>query len=451
MLKDTELTPVTIPGQHVPTHDTLGAPWQPPPPLPRRKPGNGGLIAAIVAIVAMVVVIVAPIPGSSPGWIGSSKPTGAEAAKIPDTPYELAQQTLDKQAAALVRGDQAGWLAAVDPAQPKLRKQYQNLFTTLRTLKVTKLTYDLDPAIPVRDEITSTAAVDYCFFRTAKACVEPPWFSQKLTLKQTAKGWVISRLSTDKDTAQTPWQNGNLVFKQGKRVIVGAPASLKGRLSEAVAAGDKAAAVDDKIAKAVRNPQEKYRIFLADDKAWNAWYGGRFPSYSVAYTIPLGDSGSDVVLHMPDFDSRTQLQITVQHEMAHVATLSNVDHDEDDKDLWLMEGVAEYAGWLPLHAGRDLEMPILHEAFQGKSRPKTIAAAPIDPDSSGDQVDIFYGLGHYAVDCMVTKYGERKTLEFVRLKLREKKSLDLASRTALGTPFSAVDKGCLSWIADHSG
>ena len=399
----------------------------------------------------MVVVIVAPIPGDDRGLLGSSGPTAAEAAKAPPTPYEMAQQTLDKQAKALLRGDQAGWLAAVDPAQPALRKKYQNLYKTLRSLKVTKFTYDLDPATEVRNQIESRAAVDYCFFRSAKACADPPWFAQKLTLKETSKGWLITRLTADKDSAQTPWQNGDLVFKQGKRVVVGAPSSQRGRLSEVVAAADKAAAVDDRIAKSMRNPQEKYRIFLADDKAWNAWYGGRFPSYSVAYTIPLGDSGSDVVLHMPDFDNRHQLQITVQHEMAHVATLSNVSHDEDDKDLWLMEGVAEYAGWLPLHAGRDLEMPILHEAFQGSSRPKTIAAAPIASSATGNQVDIFYGLGHYAVDCMVTKYGERRTMEFVRLKLREEKSLDTASRTALGKPFSTVDKACLSWVADHSG
>jgi hypothetical protein len=449
VLKDTELTPVTIPGQLVPMHDTL-PPASPPPPLPAKRPGNGGLIAAIVAIVAMVAVIVVPLPDSR-GTFGSSTSGVAEAAKAPPTPRDLAQETLDKQAKALLRGDKAGWLAAVDPSQPALRKKYQNLFTTLRALKVSKFTYDLHPATAVGNEFKSTAAVDYCFLRSATACDEAPWISQLLTLKQTPKGWLISRLAVDAGSTEAPWQSGDLVFAQGKRVVVGAPASLKGRLSEVVAAGDKAAAVDDKIAKAMRNPQDKYRIFLADDKAWKTWYGGKFPSYSVAYTIPLNDSGSDVVLHMSDFDNRHQLQITVQHEMAHVATLSNVDHSEDDADLWLMEGVAEYAGWLPLHAGRDLEMPILHEAFQGKNRPKTIAAKPIESSAGGDQVDIFYGLGHYSVDCMVTKYSEKRTMEFIRLKLRENKSLDSASRTALGQPFSTVDKACLSWVADHSG
>jgi hypothetical protein len=449
VLEDTELTPVTIPGQHVPTHDNLPGGWQ--PPLPPKKERHGGLVAAIVGIVVAVVVIVAPIPGDTHGEFRGFGSSTAEAAKSPPPPYELAEDMLNKQAAALLRGDQAGWLAAVDPAQPTLRKKYLNMYNTLRSLKVTKFTYDLDPAVEVHDEITADAAVDYCLFRSAKACTDAPWFGQKLTLKQTAKGWLITRLAADKSSPQTPWQNGDLVFKEGKRVVVGAPASLRGRLDEVVSVADQAATVDDKIAKKMQNPQEKYRIFLADDKSWSSWYGGRFPSYSVAYTIPLGESGSDVVLHMSDFDGRHQLQITVQHEMAHVATLSNVGHNEDDDDLWLMEGVAEYAGWLPLHAGRDLEMPILHEAFQGKSRPKTIAAPPLKSTATGDQVDIFYGLGHYSVDCMVTKYGESRTMDFVRLKLREGKSLDSASRTALGKPFSTVDKSCLSWVADHSG
>nr|WP_296072159.1 hypothetical protein [uncultured Actinoplanes sp.] len=389
-----------------------------------------------------------PLPSDTDGKISSG--TDAAAAARALTPFEAVQQVVDNQAAALLRGDQNGWLAAVDPSQPALRKRYQNLFKTLRTLKVTKFTYDLDFAEPAKDKLSTTAAIEYCFFRSAQACTDAPWFGQRLTFSKSANGWVISHLTGDKDSLQTPWENGDLVFAQGKRVVVGGPASLRGRLSQVVAAADKAASVDDKIAKRMRNTQEKYRIFIADDKAWKTWYGGRFPGYSVAYTIPLGNAGSDVVLHMSDLRNRQQIQITVQHEMAHVVTLSNMGHDEDDDDLWLMEGVAEYAGWLPLHAGRDLTMPILHEALQKPNAPKTIASKPIGSDAEGDDVDIFYGFGHYAVDCMVTKFGEAKAMEFIRLKLRESKSLDEASRTAYGKPFAIVDKSCVTWVEQHS-
>ena len=61
-------------------------------------------------------------------------------------------------------------------------------------------------------------------------------------------------------------------------------------------------------------------------------------------------------------------------------------------------------------------------------------------------IDTFYGLGHFAVDCMAQKYGERKLFEFVKLTLREDNTYDMASREAYGVPFKTVDKGCLTWI-----
>ncbi|HEX8343691.1 MAG TPA: hypothetical protein VF657_02950 [Actinoplanes sp.] len=43
-----------------------------------------------------------------------------------------ARSALDAHAAALLRGDEAGWLAGVDPQQPGLRDYYQRLYATLR-------------------------------------------------------------------------------------------------------------------------------------------------------------------------------------------------------------------------------------------------------------------------------------------------------------------------------
>jgi hypothetical protein len=198
------------------------------------------------------------------------------------------------------------------------------------------------------------------------------------------------------------------------------------------------------------NPQRRYRVFLATEANWKKWYGGGLPGYAVAYTVRLNRSGSDVVLHIDRFGSSRELAITLQHELAHVSTLSQLA-SVDNRDLWLMEGVAEYAAWLPLHAGADLTVPSVRSAFRGANRPRSIVQPPLKANAKQSRVNLFYGLGNYAVDCMSVKFGEAKAMEFARLKLREQKSLDAAAREAFGIPFATVDNACLTWIAGRAG
>jgi hypothetical protein len=139
----------------------------------------------------------------------------------------------------------------------------------------------------------------------------------------------------------------------------------------------------------------------------------------------------------------------VQHEMGHVATLSNLTTGDDD-DMWLKEGVADYIGWLPQHVHQDWDFPAARSALHGGRSPRTIAEPPLTDSSSDRSANRFYGLAHFAVECLVAKYGQDRAMNFVRLKLRADDDLDTASREALGTSFSTVDKGCLSWMKQHS-
>jgi hypothetical protein len=432
-----------IPGQRMPLHDAL------PPGVPPKKPHRGKSLLVVAALAALAVAVV---PGPDPH--------GASIAQTvvpvsPASPAEIAEKDIGKvltaQSAALVRGDQTGWLAAVDPAQPALRKRYRDLYRSLRALRVTKFHYETGALDLGGGQVKTNASIEYCLARPAKACSDPALIGQRLTLKKGAKGYVISRLDRDEDNLETPWESGSLIFAQGKRVTVGAPASLRKHLSEVVRIADRSATVNDRVARTMKNPQQRYRIFLATDKTWKSWYGGDLPRYSTAYAIPLNQSGSDVVLRMSDLDDDAEdLKVTIQHEMAHVAILSNLDGTDSNDDLWLTEGVAEYVGWLPLRAGPDLTMPSLAKAFRGSSRPKSIVQKPIAGDSDDRKAGLFYGFGHFSVSCMVVKFGESRTMKFVRLKLREAKSLDAASRSAFGKPFATVDKSCVSWIAQNA-
>jgi hypothetical protein len=447
---------VSIPAQRVPDHDVL---YQPPPPRKRRR-GLLTAIAVVVLLIAAAVIAFVPFGSRKPADSLGAAPAAAATPTIPPTPYELAVKALADQAAALARHDHAGWMAVVDPHQPAVRKQFEQLYSTFQALHVTHFEWDNSIGGSTKDPVQVNADMVFCL--STKTCPTyisgsdngPSHIPQKLTLKQAGGHWLITKAAKGSYKSQLqpyPWEAGDMVFAQGSRVTVGAPKSLAAQMKTVLTIADKAALTDNRFADMVSNPQLRYRVFLATDKAWKTWYGGNDADYAVAYTIPTGSVSSDVVLHMPKLQGdRAELKVVLQHEMGHVATLSNLTSG-DDADLWLMEGVADYIGWLPQHTRQDWNFPAVQDALHGSHPPKSIVESPLKNDASDRAVARFYGLGHFAVECLASKYGEAKTMNFVRLKLRvEDNDLDDASQQAFGLPFKTVDKACVTWMKQHS-
>jgi hypothetical protein len=448
----------TIPGQRIPTHDDLVA--DPPPPPHRWRHRTVTAVVAVVTLLAVAAAItLAPSrPGNPVGSLGVA--AAAATPTIPLTPYEEALKALNAQAAALTRHDHAGWMAAVDPHQPALRKHYEQLYSTFQALHVTFFEYHSSIGGKTDGPVEFNSEMVFCL--STKACSldqegndsGPSHIGQYLTLKKSGDHYVISKAAKGKYPSQLepyPWQAGDMVFRQGSRVTVGAPKSLASQMKTVLGIADKAARIDDRFAVMVGNPQLRYRVFLATDKDWKTWYGGNEATYAVAYTISTGSITSDVVLHMSELvGDRQQLKVVLQHEMGHVATISNLQ-SSDEADDWLIEGVADYIGWLPQHARQDWNFSAARDALHGSHPPKSIVEAPLKDNASDRTVARFYGLGHFSVECLATKYGEAKAMNFVRLKLRDSGyTLDDAAEKAFGTSFKTVDKGCLSWMKQHS-
>ncbi|MEV6488329.1 hypothetical protein AB0M20_06810 [Actinoplanes sp. NPDC051633] len=370
----------------------------------------------------------------------------------PRSPFEQAEQALDQQAAALLDGDEARWLAAVDPRKPELVARYRSMFRSLRGLGVSQ--FDYQPHIRPGGKGATVAVgttVNFCF--SLSTCPEgagAPAVEQSLTVSPVGGRYVITALTKTAEPTQlqpAPWESGDLVFARGRRVTVAGPKSQSRNLRRVLAVAEKSAKINDRFAGYVRNPQTRYRVLLADEKTWKSWYGGIEGSWTVAYAVPLNSAGTDVVLRMSKLSSDAELlATTVQHELGHVVTLSGLGTRDFDEDQWLTEGIAEYIGWSPRHAAASWRRGSVRTAFRGDKRPRTIASKPLSDDASDSASDRFYGLGHFAADCMAQRYGEPALFEFVRLVLRADNTYDQASRAAFGKPFTAVDKACLTWI-----
>lgn len=423
----------------------------------RTRRRTRALLASCAALGVLTLGFVVLKPDSPPHAAAEAAPSdepAPTASASPATPYDKAVSALDTQAAALVDGDENGWLAAVDA---KLRPRYASLFKNLRGLGVTGLHYEPGIGQPVKGDPTAVAVrVDlvYCFGQDM--CPEhpstdwekPPRIAQKLTLKAIGGAYVIAAIAAapKPDFHQpTPWESGDLTFAQGKRVVVAAGAGQQKYLKTVLPVAEKAAGVADHYAQLNGTPQKRYRIFLASEKQWKTWYGGENDKWAIGLAMPLNKRGIDVIIRTSEMNDALTLSTTVQHELGHVVTLTGAFQYDAGEDTWLSEGVAEYIGWKPRPAAQSLRRYSVRWQLN-RSAPKSMVPVEPGPSAPARAGDAFYGLSHLAVDCMARQYGEAKMFTFVRLVLSEDNDLDQAARDAYGKPFKTVDKACVAWI-----
>ncbi|GIE97144.1 hypothetical protein [Paractinoplanes rishiriensis] len=452
-----------IPAQRAPSDAGYEPPAAPPPEpeKPRRSKGKA-LVAAGSALGVLALGFVVLRPDAEPTDAAVAATSAPAAPSAPSAPYDLAVAALTAQSEALLRGDESAWLAAVDSSKTGLRTRYRQLFRSLRALGVTRYAYRPGVGQPVKGDASAMSMrvdIGYCF--GAEMCPEsaatewakPPYISQKIVVKPAADGrYVISDLgaSPQKEPRQPlPWESGDLTFAQGKRVTVAAAAGQQKHLQRVLAAAEAAAVVDDRYAAMLGTTPSRYRIFLAGEKQWKSWYGGNDSAWAIGLAVPLNMRGIDVVLRMKEMTDARVLRLTLQHELGHVITLSGAFRADAAEDTWLSEGIAEYIGWKPTSAAGSLRLSSVRWQLNRKAAKSMVPALP-GARSSDRAGDAFYGLSHFAADCMAKKYGERKLFDFVRLVLTQDNEYDQAARDAYGVPFAAVDKHCVKWIREQS-
>lgn len=417
------------------------------------------LLTAGTALAVLLLGFVVLRPDGKRDAAAIAAPSaGPASAAGPVTPYDRAVQALTDQSAALVRGDEAAWLSAVDPARSALRKRYRNVFRSLRSLGVTRFEYRPGVGQAVRgDPAAVSFRVDaaYCYGpemcpdNPGSAWQEPPHITERLTLRLIKGRYLIAARKAEAKPGSyepLPWEDGALTFVQGRRVVLASAPGQAKQLGAVLKVAERAAAVDDKYAGLIGTSQRRYRIFLAGEKQWKAWYGGDDHKWAIGVAVPLNMHGIDVVLRMAELGDPLVLRVTLQHELGHVVTLTGAYRADAAEDTWLSEGIAEYIGWQPRSASGSLRRSSVRWALNSSKPPRSMVPVQPGDGASNRAGDAFYGLSHYAADCMAKKYGERKLFTFVRLVLAEDNTYDQAAREAYGASFKTVDKFCVKWI-----
>jgi hypothetical protein len=239
----------------------------------------------------------------------------------------------------------------------------------------------------------------------------------------------------------TPWEDLKLTIAEGKRVIVGA-AAYAGRVAEAVAAGDRAAAVVDRFVMSGAPPQ-RYIVYLADTAEWNRWFAGG-GGQALGYALQFGLT-YQVVLNMDALKKQSMpLQTLMQHELGHVATLTG---SRRGAPPWLTEGIAEYIAYHGRPLSASSRTSLARQWIRSHGWTSTRSLPDYDRRSADvTRVNVFYGASHVMVRCLVSRYGEAKMLRFFKMVASDDKSEYDASPAVFGADWDRVDRGCASFV-----
>ncbi|MEV7227734.1 hypothetical protein AB0M79_12035 [Polymorphospora sp. NPDC051019] len=432
----------------------------PPPydPSPRRRwPLWAGLGLVLVLLLCSATVVLgvraldrSPAAGPPSSGPASSPEPGDPLATTQAWLRQRIGALLDQQAGALLRGDEAGWLAVADQTAEPVVADLKRRFAALRAMQVTTWRPTVT-SLPMRLEEDGRVewrvpvTVEHCFVvpqcRTGPVDLSTRWIDADGRLAMVA-------IEPNQANGPRPWEVSELVVQVGARTVVATTPDLRSRLPELLGEAERAAAVADRFA-AGGTPPDRYRIFYAGDPEWNRWYGGGRPEWTAGYVVPVGGDHYEVVLNAKDLHSSV-LDDLLRHELTHAASLPGDGHT-DGGQWWLVEGLADYAAAAGRPVSRYSSLDEVRRLVAQGSWSGRLADTEPRPTAEAWEVSARYGIGYLAVRHLVDRFGEERMLAFYRAVVVDGKSVEDASEEVLGASWTGLHDACVAYIRSAVG
>ncbi|PZG01004.1 hypothetical protein [Micromonospora deserti] len=348
---------------------------------------------------------------------------------------------LDRQSAALLAGDRAGFLAVAEPAaHADLRRRYG----ALRALRVT--TWQASPSglpTPVQGrpgEWRLLVEFRYCFVvpdcRTSSVLTGTRW-------RDGAQPRLVAvEPSRSAETGTRPWEVSELVVAVGARTLVATTPALRGKLPGLLAEAEAAATVADGYAIGGR-PPDRYRIFYAGRAEWQRWYGGGRPKWTGGYAVTVGGGHHEVVLNA-DGLAASGVDDLLRHELTHAASLPERGYP-GTSTWWLVEGLAEYAGADGQPVDRYEGLGEVRRLLGGGWNGRLDSLIPAE-GAPADRVGGSYGISYLAVRNLVDRYGPERLLAFFTAVVHERVPVAVAAEQVFGEPWSTLHDQCVGYV-----
>lgn len=337
-------------------------------------------------MVSVLVVGLVPATADLPGEattrsVSAARPVPTAAGADPAA-VTAGGALLDRHAAALLRGDRAGWLTGLDPSAPALRARRTAVFDRLAALPVSSWRYRVLDARPLPgDPPAGSRAAALLHVRLSYRLAPDTrdlTREEYLTVAHRPGGWV---LSSDRDgpTRRDLWDLGPVAVARGGRSLViaaDATADLAAGIADAV---DAAVARVEAVWGAA-GPRTVVVLVPADLTQFAALLPGTgveaLGRLAAVTTGPLAHdprgraapagTADRLVLNVSAYRalSPTGRRVVLTHEVTHVVTRAAA---VVPAPAWLEEGLADYLGYLGTGLpARTIAGRALAEAAQGR-------------------------------------------------------------------------------------
>jgi hypothetical protein len=393
--------------------------------------------ALLAGDVAWPAAAAAPAPSPSPSPAAAAGPSERDFAS---TAHRAITDALGDMSAALLRGDRAAFLAVGAPGDKALAGELRRRFTSLRALRIAELYLTIESGVTRAagagngGEWTATVAVDHCFGSPGCAleqvAVQTRW-------QLTVGGARLLRIATvdDDDYGPMPWEVSALTVAVGKRVIV-AGAARASRVRAIVDRVDRAAAVADTYA--VGRTPERYLVFLAGPKEFATWYGGA-SDWAGGFAAAATAGRTDVVINIDEV-SGDDLDFVLRHELTHASTLHGSDFYDEDSSSWLIEGIADQAGYHGLPVPPAVVWTEARRYIRENKWAGDLDPLVFEDDEPDWQITAKYDIGFLAVRRLTEKYGRARVRTFFDAVIHQGRYHEQAARSAFGVGWEAIGK-----------
>ena len=415
------------------------------PPGPASEPRSPVAVRLLGLVIALLLVAgltsAALLSRDAPAAGGAA--TRARSALIEPSPTptpsreqlreSAVRSLLEARSRAVLDRNRAAFLAGVDPTATEFRERQGRLFDALGDVPLSGWSYDLDPDLsqPGNAELDRRHGEGRWWapeialrYSLTGIDAQPAFQRHVLTFVERDGRWL---LASDDDfaargerTARALWDTGPVIAVRGRAsLVLGRPDArpLLTRLARAV---------DAAVPRVTRVWGEEWQRAVAvlvpgSQAELGELLGkpGELSQIAAVATAELLERsgrttavGDRIILNPPNFADLGPVgrQVVLTHEVAHVATRQATG---PDIPAWLVEGLADYIGYL------DTDVPVTVAARELRADVRAgrlPAALPTDDAFRGDNPDLAqaYEQSWLAVRLLVEQYGEAEVLRVYR-------------------------------------